>query len=472
MTTGPYDRSAPRFWVRLLSDAGEHRLFLGDRLLSFEYEDTEKGADKCRLSISNRDLSNFDDPIWKKGNRLVVSWGYPGRMAVPREVVITKVSGSLTLAVEAKSLAELMNKRRKARTFENVTRAEVVRQVAAEYGFGESAQVVEDTVVRYPAIHQAGLTDAQFVMRLARIEGFQFYVDSAGLHFHKRNFAAAPARVFHYYTDPGMGEVVSFDVENDLTAKPGRVRRRARDPLAKEDVEGDSAAQAPSESVLTPVQEVAMTTDGAEPQWSTQPEPVPGEPEIVIDPETRAPMLRERDTEVEDTGPTSDAGAAVREASGIARRAIQVAVKMKLSTIGDPMLLAKTIVELRGFGKRLSVRYYIRSVKHTVGAGSYKMEASLVSDGSGGHDTTSKVVSGLELLDGGRRQVGNQNEQPLPPGVTPEEIAAGMSLDQPLTAQMSIDQETGAAVVSYVDASGAPAATQSIDESGAAGSGF
>jgi hypothetical protein len=443
-----FDRSAPRFWVRLLSDAGEHRLYLGDRLLGFEFEDTERGADKCVLTVDNRDLAHFDDPVWKKGNRLIVSWGYPGRMAVPREVVIGKVQGSLALKIEGRSVAELMNRRRRSRTFESKTRSDVVREIATEYGWGESAQVIEETGVRLPHIHQAAMTDAQFIMRLARLEGFQFYVDAAGLHYHKRDFGAPPTRVFQWYTDPGMGEVVSFEVENDITAKPGRVRRAARDPLAKETVEGDSDTEAPERDVLTAVQELLGIGATQQVAAMTAP-PGPGEPDIVIDPETRAVTLREHEIESEDAGPTADALSATREAEGLARRAQQVAVKMKLTAIGDPMLLAKSIVELRGFGKRLSVRYYVRSVKHTIAAsGGYKMQLTMVSDGHGGHSTTSRTVSGLELLDGGPSQRGNRNNRAAAGDAA--EAAPGQ-VQASLEPRISIDPESGLPVYEYVD---------------------
>jgi len=434
--------------VRLLSDVGEHSLQLGSKLISFKYTDTERGADTCSLVVSNRDLAFLDDPIFKKGNRFVVSWGYPGRMAVPREVVITKVKGSVSLKVEAKALSELMNKNRKARTFENKTRAEAVREIAGEYGWGESARFIQDTGVRLPHIHQAAMTDAQFVMRLARLEGFQFYVDSQGFHFHERDFAAAPTRIFHYYTDPNMGEVESFDIENDITAKPGRVRRRGRDPLTKEDVEGDSAATAPQRTVLAPVQEVYGTE--SEELLQSVPRPPPGEPEIVIDPETRGITIQESEVESEDVGPTSDAVTASREAEGLARRAQQVAIKLKLNVIGDPMVLAKTVCECRGFGRRLSVRYYVRTVEHNVGGSGYKMTLQLVSDGHGGHDTSSRTVRGLELLDSGRRQRGNRNTRP-----GEGEAAEGGNAEQ-LTPQLSIDPETGRETFSYHDSGATP----------------
>jgi phage protein D len=92
------------------------------------------------LSVDNWDLANFDDPVWKKGNLLEVSWGYPGDMAPTRQVVIQKVTGFQTLAIEGHATSVLMNKVARCRTFENVSRADVVRKIAHEHGFGPAAR--------------------------------------------------------------------------------------------------------------------------------------------------------------------------------------------------------------------------------------------------------------------------------------------------------------------------------------------
>jgi len=48
----------------------------------------------------------------------------------PRQVVIQKVTGFQTLAIEAYSTSVLMNKIARCRTFENVSRSDVVRRLA------------------------------------------------------------------------------------------------------------------------------------------------------------------------------------------------------------------------------------------------------------------------------------------------------------------------------------------------------
>jgi hypothetical protein len=87
---------------------------------------------------------------------------------------------------------------------------------------------------------------------------------------------------------------------------------------------------------------------------------------------------------------------------------------MKASIIGDPSLLAKTVVQLAGIGTRLSIRYYVKTVEHIIGGDGYTCELEMVSDGDGGHSTESTVARGLELLEPGPQTRGRPNAEPAP----------------------------------------------------------
>jgi hypothetical protein len=121
----------------------------------------------------------------------------------------------------------------------------------------------------------------------------------------------------------------------------------------------------------------------------------------MIDPETLTGRFVERRVASEDVVPTSDptAAQALARARARFRRAQQTAVKMKLPVVGDPLLLAKTIVQVEGMGRRLSIRYYVEEVEHSLEPGGYRCTLRLVSDGHGGHSTESRAAVGLSLLE-------------------------------------------------------------------------
>lgn len=394
------DRSAPLLLVKLETQDGEFRV-VTDSVQSFRYTDKERQADVLKLTVDNSDLTQFDDPVWRKGGKLRVQWGYPGGMSPERTVVITSVKGFRQLSIEANALSVVMNRIVKCRVFENKTISDVVRDIASENGFGSDLQIIDEISEVQEVITQARLTDAQFLRRWASRVGFEFWVDFDGLHFHERRMGEVPVRIITYHEDPGQGDIIGEPtIENDLTARPGRVRVRGRDPMTREDID----------------QTADNDSDGDRPTAAPIIE--------IIDPDTGNTTTVEQTLASEDTVPTADAtpAAARRRARGRFRRTQQVAVKMSLPIVGDPLLLAKTVVEIRGMGQRLSIRYYTKEVDHNLSTGGYSCKLKLISDGHGGHSTRSMRAQGLSLVQAGRgpgrgrgssRQVGQQIEAAL-----------------------------------------------------------
>lgn len=374
----PTDRIAPTLFVKIRSNTGEEFRVITDQVLSFKYQDRERKADLAKLTVNNHDLSNFDDPVWRKGAHLIIAWGYPGAMSPAREVCITGVKGFKELQIEAVATSVVMNQVQKCRVFEGKTVSQAVREIASENGFGSAVQHIEDTQEVRETISQSRLTDAQFIRRWAGRIGFEFYVDFDGFHFHARRLGARPIRVFHYHTDPGRGDILREpSIENDLTARPGRSRVTGRDPLNRADI--NEAADNNTDTdrpVLTEIVEI-------------------------IDPGTGNANTVEQPLASEEVTPTADATpeAAQTRARARFRRVQQVAIKMKFPVIGDATLFAKSVVQIRGMGQRLSIRYYLEEVEHDLSKSGYTCNLKMVSDGHGGHSTESRRAVGLGAIE-------------------------------------------------------------------------
>lgn len=424
-------RTAPRFFIRILPDGvngpAPRITDLSAKVTAFRYKDEERRADKLSITLDNYDLTLFDDPAFKRGMQLEVSWGYPGNMAPSRLCIVQRITGALSITIEALAESILLHRNGRTRTFDNVRRSDIVRQIAREGGYGDSVVDIEETPVVYPRIAQGGLTDAQLLVRLARQEGFEFYVDQTGFHWHRRRVGAAPARVLRWFTDQFAGDVVTFNIDNDITARPGRVRRRGRDPLEGEDIDESADDSNDTERpVLSPIR-------------------------IVVDPETRQSR-----TEVlvgsEEVSPTSapNATTARREAVGRFRRIQQTAIKMKMTIVGDPNMLAKSVVEVQGMATRLNTRYYVKSVEHSISGGGYLCELEMISDGDGGHSTESRAARGLEMLEVGPPTRAQPNVEPPAPGADPN----ASTEDEPLESFLVVDAETRQSRVEYRDRRG------------------
>jgi phage protein D len=407
------DRSGPVLSVRLL-DGADEPVDLSGRVLSLSYEDAEKEADKLTLVVDNFDLSNFDAPVFKQGNRLEVSWGYAGNMSPPREVIIQKVKGFQKLQVEGLSKAILMNKLARTRVFVDSKRSEIAATIAEENGYGPEIQFIEDTEEILPVVAQARMTDAQLLRQMAQREGFEFFVDYDGFHFHRRHLGQKPIRGFVWYVDR-VGEILSIDVENDVYAKPGAVTAKGRDPLAKEDIEerADNGSL-PERDTLSSVIEIIDKRTG---EAST--------------------VERAKSNASETTFPTTEPtkGAAARQAEGVFVKAQQLTVQLTFTAIGDPSLVAKSLILISGIGQTLSGRYYVSSVKHDVGKG-YTMTVKTRRDGKSAPATGSGSAT-----DEGTPSKGKENEQEAPP---PGEMSA----------VEVVDQRTGETRTEYRDARG------------------
>lgn len=424
------DRTKPSIYVAVRPPGSQMnmRLDVSNVVETFEYVDSESKADTLKLTIKNDDLEAFDNPIWKKGNLLLVQWGYPGAMAPARECVIEKVTGFAKLSIEAHALSMLMNRATKCRTWENVTRSEVAAKIAGEWGYGADMQHIEATTQRFEVLSQGRVSDAAFLKRLANKQGFVFFLDFDGLHFHSRQMQQPTHRVLTYFTDPGRGDVKEIQIENDITAKPAAVLVQGRDPERKEPVNILAAIVEAAEAVvatqripvdlqgqprsgLAPIPEIITAESAGNPALPATPVPPPpprppgahhletrqGEDgrlrdvwvdaylnEISSSP-PREPGIVARD--VISAEPTSEVGEGARvEAQARQDRVQQTTVKMTMKIVGDPTMLAKTVVEVRGIGRRLSGPYYVTEVKHTIGDG-YTCELKMRSDGTQGYQS-------------------------------------------------------------------------------------
>lgn len=368
---------APMFFLRV-KPVGEDvvRLDLGSRLLSLEYDDNERKADRLRVTLDNWDLAHFDDPIFKKGNIIEVQWGYPGNMSPPRAVKITKIRGFQRLTIEGLDKGTVMNtKGRPDQAYENQTHAQIAQTVAERNGYGPEQQFIQDSGIVYPCRTQGRLTDAQYMRKLAHKDGYEFYIDFDGFHFHERVIGQDPVRRFVWYNAAqNRDAVLSIEVKNDVYAKPARVKVKCIDPDTKEVCEGTGSNEDTKRDGSGEIAEFFIAVEEFKDA-------------LEFSQKNAGDWERPHAAQGE-TG----AASAKNEADKRFRKAEQVAVKMAMTVIGDPALIAKTMVRVEGVGKRLTGNYYVRAAKHAVSASGYTTALDLISNGTKGYVRLSDVL--------------------------------------------------------------------------------
>ena len=388
----PVELEFPIVVARILTTADNAPLDVSDRVIGLDYEDTEGAADKLVLTIDNFDLSNFDDPIWKEGNVVEVSWGYPGHMAPSRQAMIQEIKGFQTLEIECLGPSILMHKSQRNRIFTNMSRALVARQIAEEYGYDAVLQKIHDSPQTYPTITQTRETDAQFLKRLSRLENYTFFVDFDGFHFHPPFVGQKPLRIYHFYTDPTNSDVLSVNLDSGVGGRVGRSRVRGRDPKTKAsyDMAGSNKDTARDGTGAR----LPVTTPGVVFREEVNPET--RETKVVTQLAVTDPRADAASgEEVKAPGPGGgDAASAKKEADARYARSVRGTIKLSLVVRGDPSFLAKTVIEIRGIGKRLSGLYYVPTARHRLVPGQYTMELKAKSDGHGGYAEGSATRAG------------------------------------------------------------------------------
>ncbi len=369
----------PNVLIRFRGDTDEKRqLNLRDRLLDFKYRDREKGADICILTLENHDLSLYEEDGLRIGNILEVTWGYPANFSPTREVLIKKSGGFRQLKIEAYDLSCELHKKTKCRTFKNKKRSQVVQQIAEENGFKSVKQDIEDTGEVFETLHQARQTDAQFMNRLAEKEGFQWYIDFDGFHYHQRRLGQKPQRSFRYYNDQERGEIISIDdVDTNIAAKGGAITVAGRNSKTKKTFKAraNNESEKDRDSMANVIQ--------------------------IVDPESSNTRIARRNaSEQTITTAQQTETAAKKEAKGRYKNTQLSAVKLKFTVIGDPGILAKTVVVLIGIGKLLSGRYTVTEAEHVNSKSGYKVQLTCKRDGVSERGPLSKGQKNRKNPDG------------------------------------------------------------------------
>jgi hypothetical protein len=390
------DRSAPQWWITVYregmpSEKTRIGIDLAAKVTALSFEDNDQKADKLVLTVENFDLAFLDSPVFAHGNTVQVSFGYDGAMSPARSTKVTKVTGGVSLKVECLGGEFQMHKETKVRTFERQKRSDIARTIAQEYGFGPSAQDIEDTAVIIGHVSQSSLTDLAFLWEMARKEGFVFFIDEAGFHFRRRNLGQAPLKTLTYYVG-SEGSILSFDITSDITAKPASVT------LVGMDVLKGNAFKVTADNM----------TQGDR--------PVLGAISAIVDPSTASESLQTGfASAVTRTTGASTKEDAQRQANGAFLANALAGVEMTVVCVGDPELRAKTIVRVEGIGAKFSGPFYVVSATHAIGTG-YRTTLKLKRDG-----TNKSLASGAPPTNAGQ----TNDQKPGDPNGTREVKVTG-----------------------------------------------
>jgi phage protein D len=379
-------------------------------VISFRFEDDEQKTDKLTLTVDNYDLSALEGDLWVPETILEFQFGYPGAMSPPREAVIQKVSGFNPMTVEADSKDCLMNRiQRTDRSWENVKRSDVVREIVKGYGYDDDKLHIVDTKVIVDHVTQGRMTDLQLIKSLAAREGFEFFVDFDGVHFHRRSTKDKPIKTLVYFADPGAGDILSISLEVDKRGKQAAsaVVLQGKDPKTGEPfkVRADASTTASERAGLAD----NLANAGTEAKTIEAIDGVTGESTLVTSAEAKQAAQ-------ELVGPTSETtqAAAQRQADGAFLKHQLRGAHLTITIVLDALVFAKAVVKLERAGMKLSGNWYVKNAIHDVIAGTTTIKVGREGLNGQGVPTPAAKVNKLDgpSADGGGAADGPNRLEP------------------------------------------------------------
>lgn len=201
---------------------------------SIDIDEKSSGSDTCTLSIRDKDLTFINEDIFAKQSKVkvVIGWNEDTyRSTFSGYISAIDVDfgedGIPKLSIFCLDKTHLMNTKKKRRSWDNVSRADVIEKIAKEYGFnfkkesGYKFKVEEN-------IAQSGQTDIEFIESLAKKERDPFLCKLVGDTFYyvKKKVTKKEKDSFVYRQFPY--DIVSF--------KPRVNKETVREEVGKGDI--------------------------------------------------------------------------------------------------------------------------------------------------------------------------------------------------------------------------------------------
>jgi uncharacterized protein len=349
------DFYVPDFQIKINGEA--FRYGSNVDVLSVSITETINQADSFTLSVREHNpqpdrfasgaLRWLDSTTFDEGNKVDIQLGYQGNRAIKLRGQIAGVnvtfpeSGAPTLTVRGQSDYTLLFRRHRRKPFESKTDSGMAREIAADLRLSAD---VDETDVEHALVSPQGDSYAKFLLDRAKRLNYEVAVKYDTLIF-KRPTYLVDARPTLTLT---WGENLRSFTPNTTTSNmPSRV-----------DVRNTQTGQGGGKEAL------AGSTTAAQywPYLGSTSGPARAQQRfgesVVLDQDQRV---------------TSQAEATAVSMAEMERRALE-SVTGQGSCIGNPQLVSRIVVELKGLGKRFSGPYYVTSTTHSISTNGYSTE--------------------------------------------------------------------------------------------------
>jgi len=309
---------------------------------------------RYELDIGKGDLPELVDASTDAGATLSVIVAVAGKKHClvkgpvhGQHIRLEQGGGGSYYEVRGADTSSAMDREVKSKVWDGVTDGDAAQAILSGYGYAPDVDTTPSTHAEDKHTLVQRESDLRFVRRLARRNGFLFWVtcDAQGqetAHFRRPPLSASPVAqlAINQPTPKVQGLELRFDVE-----RPTRIDARQVDLNTKADLDG-SVTQSPLAALGA--QDLAAITGGS----------------------TRSLHL---------SAPADDVGDLRARSEGALIDAlwfIRGSCDARLDSLGA-LVRSHAVVEVTGAGKRHSGKYFVTAVRHTIDPSMHRMELEL-----------------------------------------------------------------------------------------------
>lgn len=358
----PAERYAPSFLIRIKGTELRHGVTVD--VLSVSVTDIANKADSFSITVRDRhpqpgrfaggaELKWIDSGLFDEGSEVEIQMGYVKALGFTFRGDITAVSANFaesglpTLTVRGFSRYHRLQRKRRSEAFVAKTVSGIAREIADVMKLDHK---VDEVNVRRPYDANENRTYASILEQRAEPIGFEVVVkyDQKSkrdtLYFQEPRYLANPSPVVTLEWGKDLRSFSpSLSTYNMLTEVEVRATQTSRGGKKKPLKSKAVAKKMKVKMGAKTGPEIAESIFGANPM-----------------------LYQNHDIENQkEVDEVAEAQLAVKALDFITGRG---------SVIGDPRLRARTVIELKGLGKRFSGKYYVTSATHTIDASGYRTD--------------------------------------------------------------------------------------------------
>lgn len=315
-----------------------------DRADSFTFTLRDRHPEAERLFAGGDQLHWMDSDTFDEGNRVEIHIGYVDNMQPMIAGEVTALTpnfpanGLPTLTVQGYSLFHRLQRNRIRRPFKTSRDSDIVREIAAAMNLNAS---VDHTEAEHPTVSPVGETYASFLRQRAERIGYEVFVKQDTLYFKRPRYLENPGPDLTLEWGRSLisfsPRLSTYSAVTRVTARgPQTSQGRGKEPLVGTANTGDIRVRMGTETG----QQIC--------------ERCFGEHHLLIEDHNIASAAEAREMSL---------GRMEKEAMNY--------ITGRGSCMGNPQLMARKVIELKGLGKRFSGRYYVTSATHSISSRGY-----------------------------------------------------------------------------------------------------